>query len=37
MTKKDEDFENSNKSWICDRVYVKGDVKIRCYCDITGN
>ena len=27
MTKEDdEDFENSHKCWICDNVYVNGDV-----------
>ena len=30
MTKTDtEDFEKSNKCWICDNVYVNGDVKVR--------
>ena len=30
MTKEDyEDFENSIKCWICDSVYVNGDVKVR--------
>ena len=30
MTKEGhEDFENSNKCWVCDNVYVNGDVKVR--------
>ena len=33
MTKKDI-FENSTKCWICDKVYVEGDVKIRDNCHI---
>ena len=36
MTKEyHEDFENSNKFWICDDV--KGDVKVTGICHITGN
>ena len=31
----DEDFENSSKCWIYD-VSVKGDIKVRDYCHITG-
>ena len=37
MTKNDnEDFENSTKCWICDNVYVDGDVKVRDDCYVTG-
>ena len=37
MAKKgDEDFKNSTKSWICDNVYVKGNVTVRDHCQITG-
>ena len=37
MTKKEnEDFENSTWGWICDHVYVEGDVKVRDHCHITG-
>ena len=37
MTVKDfEDFKNSTKCWICDNVCVKGDVKVRDHCHITG-
>ena len=32
--KDDEDFENSNKCWICDNVYVESDVKVRNHCHI---
>ena len=29
MTKKDNDnFENSTKCWVCDNVYVDGDIKV---------
>ena len=29
MSKEDnEDFENSAKCWICDNVYIDGDVKV---------
>ena len=35
MTKEDdEDFENSNKCWICDDFSVEGDVKVRNHCHI---
>ena len=35
MTKEDdEDFENSNKYWICDDFSVEGDVKVRNHCHI---
>ena len=35
MTKEDdEDFENSTKRWICDNVYIHGDVKGRDHCHI---
>ena len=35
-TKKDnEDFENFIKCWICDHVYVGGDVKVRDHCHMT--
>ena len=30
-----EDFENSNKCWICDNDCVDGDVKVRNHCHIT--
>ena len=37
MTKNcDENFENSTKCWICNNLYVDGDVKIRAHCLITG-
>ena len=37
MTKEDnESFKNSIKCWICDNDYVDNDVKIRYYCDVTG-
>ena len=37
MTKKEnEDFENSTWGWICDHVYVEGDVKVRDHCHIAG-
>ena len=37
MTKKDyKDFKNFTKCWICDNAYIKGDVKVRGHCDITG-
>ena len=41
ITKKDnEDFDNSTKHWICDNGYfdgdVKGDVKVRDHCHVTG-
>ena len=35
MTKKSEDFENSAKSWICDKGYFDGDVKVRDHCYVT--
>ena len=36
MTKKDnEDFGSSTKCWICDNVYVDGDVKVKDHCIIT--
>ena len=36
MTKQDnEDFDNSTKCWICDNVYVNGDVKLRDHCHMT--
>ena len=34
-TKKDEDFENSFKCWICDNDYVGGDFKVKDLCHIT--
>ena len=38
ITKKDnEDFKNFTKCWICDNVYVEGDVKVRDNCHITKN
>ena len=37
MTKEDnEDFENSNKCWICDNTYVDCDVKVTYHYHITG-
>ena len=37
MTKRDnKDFENCTKCWICDSVYVDGDVKVRDHFNITG-
>ena len=30
------DFENSTKCWICDKVYVDGDVKLRHHCQVNG-
>ena len=37
MTKKDdEDFENSNKCWICNNNYVDGYLLVRDHCHITG-
>ena len=35
MTKSDEDFKTFTKFWICDNVYVKGNVKVRDDCHIT--
>ena len=36
LTEKDnENFKNSTKCWICDHVYVKGNVKVRDHCHIT--
>ena len=36
MTEKyDEDFKNSTKCWICDNVYVNGNVKVGDHCHIT--
>ena len=32
----DKDFENSIKCWICDKVYVDEDVKVRGHCHTTG-
>ena len=32
----DEDFESTNKNWICYNAYVKGEVDIRYHCYITG-
>ena len=32
----DKDFENSTKCWICDNVYVDGDVKATVHCHTTG-
>ena len=36
ITKEDDDFENSNKCWVCINVFVDGDAKIRDHCHITG-
>ena len=30
-----EDFQNSTKCWICDNVYVDGNVKVRDHCYVT--
>ena len=36
MTKKNnEDFENSTICWICDNIYVDGDMKVRDHCHAT--
>ena len=38
MTKEDEEsFESSTKCWICDNTFVKGVVKLRDPCHVTGN
>ena len=35
MTKKnDEDFENSNKCWICDKANFNGDVEVKDHCHL---
>ena len=34
ITKKDKDFENFTKFWVCDNVYVDGDVKVGDCCRI---
>ena len=35
MTKNDyEDFGNTTKSWICENIYVVGDVKLWYHCHI---
>ena len=37
MTKKDnEDFKNSTKCWICDHIYVEGNVKVTDHFHIIG-
>ena len=37
MTKQDaENFQNSIKCWICDHIFVTGDVKVRGHCHVTG-
>ena len=37
LTKEEnEDFENSTKCWICDKIYVDKNVKVRDHCHITG-
>ena len=36
MTKKDKDFENCTKCWICDSDYIDSDVKGKNYCHIAG-
>ena len=36
MTKEDDDFESSTKCWICDNLYVEGDVKVKDQCHIIG-
>ena len=37
MTKKEVvDLKGSTKSWICDNVYVDGDVTVRDHCHVTG-
>ena len=35
MTKEDNDFKNSIKSWICDNDYIDTDVQVRGNCHIT--
>ena len=30
------DFTNSAKCWICDNLYVDGDIKVRDHCHVTG-
>ena len=30
----DEDFENSNKCWICDNTYIDDEIKLRNHCHI---
>ena len=32
----DEDFENSTKCWICENIYVDGDLKVKYHCHIIG-
>ena len=32
----EEDFGNSTKCWICDNVYLDGDVKTKDHCHLTG-
>ena len=36
VTKDDEDFENSLKSWICGHAYVESDAKVRDHFHVTG-
>ena len=36
IEKDNEDLKNSTKCWICDKSYVKGDVKVKDHCHITG-
>ena len=36
MTKKNQDFKNSTKCWICDNTYVDGGIKVKDHCHITG-
>ena len=37
ITKEDDsDFENSTKCWICENIYVYGDVKVKDHCHIIG-
>ena len=35
-TEDDKNFHSSTKWWICDNVFVEGDVNIRDHCYITG-
>ena len=35
IKKDDKDFGKCSKYWICDNVYIEGDLKVRDYCHIT--
>ena len=32
----EEEFESSNRCWICDKLFDVGDVKVRDHCHIPG-